>query len=411
MTTQALSEDALRGFLTHLETTNDVDFLRSLLKRFVEELMSADVDNQCGAAHGQRSSTRTNQRNGYRERPWDTRLGSITLEVPKVRKGTYFPEWLLERRRRAERALVSVVAQAYVLGVSTRRVDGLVKALGMDGISKSQVSEMAKTLDDEVQAFRNRRLDKGPYVYVWVDAMMVRVREAGHVVNVAVAVATAVNKEGQREVIGIDVFTEESGAAWTAFFRGLVARGLSGVQLVVSDAHEGLKNAIAAVVPGAAWQRCRTHFMRNALSKVPKSMHGVVGALVRTIFAQPDADNVKAQHRRTIEQLEERFEVVARMLDDAEGDLLSFTAFPVEHWTQLWSNNPSERLNKEIRRRTDVVGIFPDRDAVIRLVGAVLAEQHDEWAEAPRRYMSLESLQKTTKKPAPPKLPSSRRAA
>jgi transposase-like protein len=413
MTTHTQSKDAVRGFLAHLESTDNADSLRHLLKTFVEQLMSADVDNTCNANLGERTPERTNQRNGYRDRPWDTRLGSIRLSVPKVRRGSYFPDWLLERRRRAEKALVSVVAESYVLGVSTRRVDGLVKALGVDGISKSQVSEMAKTLDDEVKAFRNRPLDRGPYVYVWVDAMMVRVREAGRVVNVALAIATGVNKDGAREVLGVDVFTEESGPAWKGFLRGLVERGLSGVTLIVSDAHDGLKQAIATVLPGASWQRCRTHFMRNVLTKVPKSMHGAIGALVRSTFAQPDAENVRAQYRRVIEQLEDKFPAIATMLDEAEADLLAFASFPKEHWKQLWSNNPSERLNKEVRRRTDVVGIFPDRDSVIRLVGAVLAEQNDEWAELQRRYMSLESLQKssTPSEPTPALLPPSEKTA
>jgi len=404
MTTHTQSKDAVRGFLAQLESTNDTDFLRGVLKTLVEELMSADADNACNAGHGERTPERTNQRNGYRTRPWDTRVGSIDLAVPKLRRGSYFPAWLLERRRRAEKALVAVVAESYLLGVSTRRVDGLVKALGVDGISKSQVSEMAKTLDVEVEAFRNRPLDRGPYGYVWVDAMVVRVREAGRVVNVAVAIATGVNQDGAREVLGVDVCTAETGASWTSFLRGLVARGLSGVKLVVSDAHEGLKGAIAAVLPGASWQRCRTHFMRNVLSKVPKSMHGAVGALVRSTFAQPDVDNVRSQYRRVIEQLEPRLPQVAQMLEDAEGDLLSFSSFPKEHWKQLWSNNPSERLNKEVRRRTDVVGIFPDRAAVIRLVGAVLAEQNDEWSELQRRYMSLESMQKASPPPPPSSL-------
>jgi putative transposase len=320
-------------------------------------------------------------------------VGTIELAIPKLREGSYYPDWLLQARRRAEKALVAVVAQCYVEGVSTRRVDDIVRAMGIDGISKSQVSVLAKTLDAEVEAFRNRPLDVGPYTYVLVDALTQRVREEGRIVNVACVLATGVNADGHREVLGVDVFTTEDGAGWTAFLRGLVARGLSGVKLVVSDAHEGLKAAIAAVLPGASWQRCRTHFMRNLLSRVPRSSQSMVATLVRSIFEQPDATQVWEQHARVVDQLAERFPAAAELLIDAGPDLLAFTAFPKEHWKQIWSNNPQERLNKELRRRTDVVGIFPNRAAAIRLIGAVLSEQHDEWAVA-RRYMSPESLLK-----------------
>jgi transposase-like protein len=288
---------------------------------------------------------------------------------------------------------VAVVAQCYVEGVSTRRVDDIVRAMGIDGISKSQVSLLAKTLDAEVEAFRNRPLDAGPYTYVQVDALTQRVREEGRIVNVACVLAVGVNADGRREVLGVDVITTEDGAGWTAFLRNLVARGLSGVELVTSDAHEGLKAAIAAVLPGATWQRCRTHFMRNLLTRVPKSSQSLVATLVRSIFEQPDATQVLEQHARVVDQLADRFPAAAELLIDAGPDLLAFAAFPKEHWKQIWSNNPQERLNKELRRRTDVVGIFPNRAAVIRLIGAVLSEQHDEWAVA-RRYMSPESLLK-----------------
>jgi putative transposase len=281
-----------------------------------------------------------------------------------------------------------------VRGLSTRRVEGLVETLGIQSLSKSQVSELAKTLDGEVAAFRGRPLDAGPYPYVWVDALAVKCREAGRIVNVACVLATGVNADGHREILGVDVLTSEDGAGWTSFLRGLVARGLSGVELVISDAHQGLKQAIAAVLPGASWQRCRTHFMRNLLCRVPKSAQALVATLVRTVFAQPDAASTCAQHARIVEQLQERFPAAAELLADAAAELLAFTAFPKEHWQQIWSNNPQERLNKELRRRTDVVGIFPNRAAVLRLIGAVLAEQHDEWAVA-RRYMSAESLAKT----------------
>jgi putative transposase len=371
----------------------DGDLLAEMLRTFVNQLMGAEADALCGAGYGERSPERVNSRNGYRAREFDTRVGTIELAIPKLREGSYYPDWLLQARRRAEKALVAVVAQCYVEGVSTRRVDDIVRAMGIDGISKSQVSVLAKTLDAEVEAFRNRPLDVGPYTYVLVDALTQRVREEGRIVNVACVLATGVNADGHREVLGVDVFTTEDGAGWTAFLRGLVARGLSGVKLVVSDAHEGLKAAIAAVLPGASWQRCRTHFMRNLLSRVPRSSQSMVATLVRSIFEQPDATQVWEQHARVVDQLAERFPAAAELLIDAGPDLLAFTAFPKEHWKQIWSNNPQERLNKELRRRTDVVGIFPNRAAAIRLIGAVLSEQHDEWAVA-RRYMSPESLLK-----------------
>jgi transposase-like protein len=377
----------------HLDDEGGNDLIREMLKAFAEQLMSAEADALCGAGWGERSEERTNRRNGYRSRAFDTRAGTIELDIPKLRTGSYFPDWLLEPRRRAERALVAVVAQCYLEGVSTRRVEDVARALGIESLSKSQVSEMARSLDAMVEAFRNRPLDAGPYTYVWVDALVQRVREDGRVQNVAVVCATGVNATGHREVLGVDVITVEDGAGWTAFLRGLVARGLSGVQLVVSDAHEGLKAAIAAVLDGAAWQRCRTHAMRNLLCRVPRSAQPFVATLVRTVFAQPDAASTWAQLERVVDQLEARFPEVAAALVDMSADLLAFTAFPKEHWKQCWSNNPQERLNKELRRRTDVVGIFPNRPAVIRLVGAVLAEQNDEWAVA-RRYMSPELLAK-----------------
>jgi putative transposase len=382
--------DALEWLRKHLESDGG-DVLREMIKTFAETLMSAEADGLCGAAYGQRSPERVTKRNGYRTRDLDTRAGTIELAIPKLRRGSYFPEWLLEPRRRAEQALTQVICQCYVEGVSTRRVDDIVKTLGIDGISKSQVSNLAQSLDEMVEAFRTRPLDAGPYTYVWVDGLTMKVREGGRIVNVVVVVATGVNVNGNREVLGLDVVTSEDGAGWLAFLRSLVARGLSGVQLVISDCHEGLRQAIAAVIPGASWQRCRTHFMRNLLTKVPKASQSMVATLVRTIFEQPDSEQVWAQHARVVEQLDGRFPDAAAMLVDAGGDILAFAAFPVEHWSAIRSNNPQERLNKELRRRTDVVGIFPNRAAIVRLVGAVLAEQHDEWAVA-RRYMSADSL-------------------
>jgi putative transposase len=392
-----LRMDPLAWLRKQLEEA-DVDLLREMVRSFAETLMSADADAMCGAPYGERSEDRVNRRNGYRDRDFDTRVGTVELRVPKLRQGSYYPEWLFERRRRAERALVAVICECYVRGVSTRRVDGLVKTLGLEGISKSQVSALAKALDTEVAAFRSRPLDSGPYPYLWLDAMSVKAREEGRVIGVATVVATAVSADGHREILGLDTFTAEDGAAWTRFLRDLSARGLSGVRLVISDDHKGLVGAIASVLPGCAWQRCRAHFMKNLLCRVPRSAQPFVATLVRTIFAQPSAEEVQAQLRRVILQLEARFPDVARMLEEAAPDITAFASFPVEHWRQIWSNNPQERLNREIRRRSDVVGIFPDRAAIIRLVGAVLAEQHDEWQVA-RRYMSAESLAKAM---APP---------
>jgi putative transposase len=369
------------------------DLLRSMVKTMAEALMSAEADALCGAEYGQRSGERVNSRNGYRRRDWDTRAGTVELAIPKLRSGSYFPEWLLERRRRAEQALISVVATSYLLGVSTRRVDKLVDQLGITYISKSQVSQMSKVLDEQVTAFRDRSLDSGPYTFMWLDALTQKVREGGRTVNVHVLVATGVNADGHREILGLEVTSAEDGAGWLAFLRGLVARGLSGVQLVISDAHRGLVEAVAATLPGTAWQRCRTHYLRNLLTKVPKSAQPWVATLVRTIFDQPAAEEVRAQHGRVVASLEAKYPDAAAHLDEARDDLLAFTAFPRAIWRQIWSNNPQERLNKEIRRRTDVVGIFPDRAAIIRLVGAVLMEQTDEWTEA-RRYMGLEFLAK-----------------
>jgi putative transposase len=367
------------------------DLLREMIATFANAMMSAQADQVCGAGYGERSDERVNRRNGYRAREWDTRAGTVELAVPKLREGSFFPDWLLTHRRRAEQALVTVVATAYLLGVSTRRVERLAEQLGVKSLKRSQVSEMATHLDGQVRAFRERPLDAGPYTFIWVDALTVKVREDGRVVNVHALVATGVNADGHREILGLDVASAEDGAGWLAFLRGLVARGLSGVQLVTSDAHAGLVAAIGSALPGASWQRCRTHYLRNLLTKVPKSAQPHVATQVRTIFDQADAEAVTAQFDRVVEALASKYPEAGAHLEGAREELLAFTVYPREIWRQVWSNNPQERLNKEIRRRTDVVGIFPGRASLIRLVGAVLAEQSDEWTEG-RRYMGLDLL-------------------
>ena len=369
------------------------DLLRSMLTTFVNTLMSAEVDVVCGACYGQSSPERVNVRNGYRHREFDTRVGTLDVAIPKLREGSYYPDWLLERRRRAERALTTVVATCYLLGVSTRRMERLVDSLGITKLSRTQVSVMARELDTAVADFRGRPLDQGPYTFVAADALVLKVREGGRVVNVHALVATGVNADGHREILGLQVTSAEDGAGWLAFFRDLTARGLTGVRLVTSDAHRGLVEAIGAALPGASWQRCRTHYAANLMSATPKSSWPWVRALLHSVYDQPDAASVGAQFDRVLDAVTDKLPQVAEHLDTARADVLAFTAFPKELWRQIWSNNPQERLNREIRRRTDVVGIFPDRDALIRLVGAVLAEQHDEWIEG-RRYLGLDVLAK-----------------
>jgi putative transposase len=384
------SIDPARFLHDQLESASP-DLLRSMLSTFINALMSAEADAVCGAAYGVPGPDRVNVRNGYRHRDFDTRAGTLDVAIPKLRSGSYFPDWLLERRRRAEAALTSVVATCYLLGVSTRRMEKLVESLGITRLSKSQVSEMARDLDEQVAAFRTRPLDAGPYTFVAADALVIKVREGGRVVNVHALLATGVNGDGHREILGLQVTSAEDGAGWLAFFRDLTARGLTGVALVTSDAHRGLTEAIGATLPGAAWQRCRTHYAANLMAATPKASWPWVKTLLHSVYDQPDATSVHAQYDRLIEAISDKLPKVAEHLDTARADVLAFTGFPKAIWRQIWSNNPQERLNREIRRRTDVVGIFPSRDALIRLVGAVLAEQHDEWAEG-RRYLGLDVL-------------------
>ena len=384
------SIDPARFLEEHLAQASP-DLMRQMLTTLINALMSAEADAVCGAAYGAASPERVNSRNGYRHRDFDTRAGTIDVAIPKLRQGSYFPDWLLERRRRAEAALTTVVATCYLLGVSTRRMNKLVGALGITGLSKSQVSAMAQELDEHVASFRTRPLDASPYVFVAADALTMKVREGGRTINAHVLLATGVNADGHREILGLQVASAEDTAGWLGFFRDLVARGLAGVKLVTSDAHTGLVAAIGATLPGASWQRCRTHYAANLMSVTPKSSWPGVRALLHSVYDQPDADSVPAQFDRVLDTLAPKLPRAAEHLETAREELLAFTAFPKGCWRQIWSNNPQERLNREIRRRTDVVGIFPDRNSLIRLVGAVLAEQHDEWTES-RRYMNLELL-------------------
>lgn len=380
-TSMALTELAEKG--------PDLDMLREMLEFATQRLMEFDVENRCGAPYGERGVPRTNSRNGYRDRTWETRAGAIDLKIPKLRQGSYFPTFL-EPRRTAEKALVAVIQEAYIQGISTRSVDDLVKAMGMTGISKSQVSRLCADIDERVHAFLDRPIE-GDWPYVWIDATYVKVRSAGRIVSVAAIIAVGVNTDGIREILGMAVGPSEAEPFWTDFLRSLSRRGLRGVKLVISDAHIGLKAAIAKVFK-ATWQRCRVHFMRNALAYAGKGQRQMVLALINTVFAQETAEAASVQWRTVADQMRAKFPKLSAMLDDAESEVLAYMQFPKAHRVQIASTNPLERLNAEIKRRTNVVGIFPNDASIVRLVGALLLEQNDEW-QLQRRYMQLEGLQ------------------
>ena len=377
---------SLKGLL---EKAPDADLLREMIGFAAQRLMELEVDGLTGAGYGEKSAERLAQRNGYRERDWETRAGTVELRIPKLRKGSYFPGFL-EPRRMAEKALTAVIQEAYIQGISTRSVDDLVKSLGMSGISKSQVSRLCGEIDERVQAFLERPIE-GDWPYLWIDATYVKARSEGRIVSMAVIVAVGVNSDGRREVLGLDIGPSEAETFWTAFLRKLARRGLRGVKLVVSDGHEGIKAAVTKVL-SATWQRCRVHFMRNALAHAGRSGRRVVSAFIATAFAQNDAEAARQQWRRVADQLRPKVPKLARLMDESEADVLAYMTFPPQHRTKLHSTNPLERLNGEIKRRTEVVGIFPNEAAVTRLVGAILLEQNDEWAVQRARYMTLETI-------------------
>jgi putative transposase len=382
---------ALLDYLRKAGVEMDADFLREGIQLLTKLLMELEVGQQVGAERYQRSDTRQTYRNGYRERNWQTRVGDVALNIPKLREGSYFPAFL-EPRRRAEKALLAVIQTAYVEGVSTRRVDDLVQAMGLSGIDKSAVSRICKELDGIVHSFRNRPLD-GNYPYVWLDAVYLKVRQNHRIVSMAVVVAIGVKESGERAILGLEIGASEEGSFWTEFLRSLVGRGLSGVQLVISDAHTGLQQAIPKVLAGSAWQRCRVHFTRNILAHIPQRDKAMVAAAIRTIFAQPNGETARGQTTEVVKVMEPRWPQAAAVLASGAQDALTYMGFPMEHWTRIFSTNPLERLNREIKRRTEVVGVFPDTASVIRLVGSVLIEIDDEWQEE-RRYFSLESMEK-----------------
>ena len=381
--------DEMMGLQNLLGKSADSDFLREMIGFAAQRLMELEVEGLTGAAHGERSAERMTHRNGYRERDWETRAGTVELRIPKLRQGSYYP-CFLEPRRLAEKALTAVIQEAYIQGISTRSVDDLVKAMGMTGISKSQVSRLCAEIDDKIATFLNRPLE-GDWPYVWLDATYLKQRQDGRIVSVAAIIAVGVNSDGRREVLGLDVGASEAETFWTDFLRKLTRRGLRGVKLVVSDAHEGLKAAISKVL-NASWQRCRVHFMRNVLAHAGKQGRRVVSAFIGTAFAQDDAEKARTQWRNVADQLRPKVPKLAGLMDDAEADVLAYMNFPAAHRTKLHSTNPIERLNGEIKRRTEVVGIFPNEAAIIRLVGAILLEQNDEWAVQRARYMTLESV-------------------
>ena len=375
-----------------IQKSGDGDFLRSVAEAVLQMLMEADVEGMIGAGRHERSPERVTWRNGYRERTLDTRLGSLQLRIPKLRQGSYFPPFL-EARKTSEKALVAVIQEAWIGGVSTRKVDDLVQAMGLTGISKSQVSKLCKEIDERVNAFLDRPLE-GEWPYLWLDATYLRQREGGRVVSVAAIIAVAVNTEGKREIVGLHIGPSEAETFWSGFLKSLVRRGLRGVKLVVSDAHEGLKQAIAKVM-GATWQRCRVHWVRNALAHVPKGQHTVVAAAIRQAFLQPDRESASQTWRHVADQLRARWPKLGALMDESETDVLAYMTFPAPHRTKLHSVNPLERLNKEVKRRSDVVGIFPNEGSILRLIGAVLLEQNDEW-QLQARYMQVEAMTEFT---------------
>ena len=381
---------ALKEYLINIGLDQDVDYLRESVQLLTQMVIELEAEEQIGADKHKRTPKRNNHRNGYRKRSWETRVGEIELRIPKLRKGSFFPS-LLDPRRRTEKALLAVVQQAYIEGVSTRKVDDLLKALGLTGIDKSKVSRICKELDDVVEQFRNRPLE-GEYPYLWLDALYLKVRQNHRIVSMATVIAIGVDTQGRRHILGFALGASEESAFWLDFLRSLVQRGLKGVQLVTSDAHEGLKTAINQVLVEATWQRCRVHFMRNVLAHVPKRDKALIAAAIRTVFAQPDRDAAKQQLAEVVKVMYSRWPKAAEILEQAEDDMLAYMTFPQKHWTRIYSTNPLERLNKEVKRRTNVVGVFPDQPSVIRLVGSILMEIDDEWQAAERRYFSLETM-------------------